>query len=234
MNQDQQPRPWWKDTWPVLALVTLAVVIATITGLGYWLRWTWTGLETKSAWDWLELLIIPVALGIGALYFNQQTRKREQELASQERENDRHIAADRAREDAIQSYFDRMSELLLDKNLGESDEDNMEWIVARARTLAVIRSLEGDQRGRKSQVVRFLLESNLIGKIPLDGADLRGANLASANLSGAYLSAANLSGAKGLSSKQLAQASALVGATLPDGTVMTEEAWEEFKKRYWQ
>jgi hypothetical protein len=43
MNPDQQPQPWWKDNWPVLALVTLAVVITTIIGLGYTLEWTWTG-----------------------------------------------------------------------------------------------------------------------------------------------------------------------------------------------
>jgi hypothetical protein len=73
MNQDQQPQPWWKDNWLVLALVVLAVVIATITGLGYGLRWSWTGLvdvqnnpSTRPFWDWLELLIIPVLLGLGA------------------------------------------------------------------------------------------------------------------------------------------------------------------------
>jgi NhaP-type Na+/H+ or K+/H+ antiporter len=63
MNQDQQPQPWWKYNWPVLALVALAVVITTILGLGYLLEWTWTGFETKLAWDWLELLIIPLVLG---------------------------------------------------------------------------------------------------------------------------------------------------------------------------
>jgi ABC-type nickel/cobalt efflux system permease component RcnA len=129
MNQDPQPQPWWKDNWLVLALVTLAMVIATITILGYWLRWSWTGLETKSAWDWLELLIIPIVLGAGALWFNRQERRAqndletrrqesEQALAREERKNNREIAEDRARDDALRSYFDRMSELLLDKNLG--------------------------------------------------------------------------------------------------------------------
>lgn len=46
------------------------MVIATITGLGYWQRWAWTGLvdlqekpQTKYVWDWLQLLIIPIVLG---------------------------------------------------------------------------------------------------------------------------------------------------------------------------
>jgi hypothetical protein len=81
MSQDQQPQPWWKDNWPTLALVTLAVVITTIIGLGYALAWTWTGHDTKLAWDWLELLIIPLVLSLGALWFNNQTRKSYQEIA---------------------------------------------------------------------------------------------------------------------------------------------------------
>jgi hypothetical protein len=50
-------------------------------------------------------------------------------------------------------------------------------------------------------------------------ADLRGAKLGFAN---------------GWTNEQLAQAGSLIGATMPDidGTIMTEEAWEELKKRY--
>jgi uncharacterized protein YjbI with pentapeptide repeats len=89
------------------------------------------------------------------------------------------------------------------------------------------------------------------------GADLRGTkisdttlyapNLTEANLSGANLGRdrfipyganlrnANLKGAKGWTNEQLAQAISLIGATLPDGTVIkTEEESEEFKKRYRQ
>jgi uncharacterized protein YjbI with pentapeptide repeats len=80
----------------------------------------------------------------------------------------------------------------------------------------------------------------------LRDADLRFANLRGANLSGTNLRDANLSRADlnstdilsgtvtGWTNEQLAQARSLVGATLPDGTVMTEAAWEEFKKSYRQ
>src|ERR671917_460844 len=116
MNQNQQSRRWWKwakDNWSVIALAALVLVSTTITVLGYWLRLDWTGLETRSAWDWLELLIIPVVLAAGAFWFNTQSRRREleqefarrkseqelahqareseQELAQRERENDRQI-----------------------------------------------------------------------------------------------------------------------------------------------
>jgi uncharacterized protein YjbI with pentapeptide repeats len=86
----------------------------------------------------------------------------------------------------------------------------------------------------------------------LEGANLSGASLWHANLSGANLTAANLgcadlgedrprcadlseadlSDATGCTNEQLAQAESLVEAIMPDGTIMTEEAWEEFKKRY--
>jgi uncharacterized protein YjbI with pentapeptide repeats len=66
----------------------------------------------------------------------------------------------------------------------------------------------------------------------LSGASLFGANLSRANLSGADLTDADLSSTKGWTNDQLAQARSVVGAILPDGTKMTEEAWEEFKKRY--
>jgi uncharacterized protein YjbI with pentapeptide repeats len=60
----------------------------------------------------------------------------------------------------------------------------------------------------------------------------RSRRLTSTNLSGVDLSNANLKGIKGWTNEQLAQAKSLIGATMHDGTKMTEEAWEEFKKRY--
>jgi pentapeptide repeat protein len=313
MNQDQQPQPWWKDKlkdhWPIAVLVATVLVILLTDLLGVWRSWE------RSFWDWLGLLIIPVVLGLGGIWFNTQTRKSEQELASRERENDRQIAEDRAREEALQRYLDTMQELILDKGLRRSEKDAEIRSVARARTLTVLRSLDGN---RKGQVLRFLYEAALItGKVVredsgerqfteaiidlkdadlrdadlssadlnvsnLSGADLRGADLGyahlssadlsyaslrDANLSGANLSYADLSGtdlrdaslvdtylrdanlsrtglggallfgtdlggARESTNKQLAQAESLVGATMPDGTVVTEEGWEEFKKRY--
>ena len=83
MNQDQQPRHWWKNNrlWGALAALILAGLFTTI--LGYWQKWAWTEL----LWRWLELLIIPVVLAAGAFWFNTQTRKSEQEVARREREN---------------------------------------------------------------------------------------------------------------------------------------------------
>jgi uncharacterized protein YjbI with pentapeptide repeats len=236
MNQDQQPRRWWKrakDNSLVLALVVLAVVIATLTILGYSQRlvgWAWTGLEAKSAWDWLELLIIPVVLGGAALLFStQQTTKAEQERAQREREHDRELIQEQMRGEALQQYLDRMQELLLEKGLRRSEKDSEIRSVSRVRTLSVLRSLDGD---RKGQVVRFLHEADLIGKaveeelgerqvieaiIDLSDADLRGAKLNSVNLSGADLRGADLDGANLLGadlSGAILEAADLSGAIL--------------------
>jgi hypothetical protein len=117
MNQYQPPRRWWKDNRlvrAVAALILAGLVITTI--LGYLLNWEWTGLvgipehpETRSGWDWLELLIIPILLGAGAFWFNQQARKGEQ----QQRENELEIADQQRKEDSLQRYLDRMQELIL-------------------------------------------------------------------------------------------------------------------------
>jgi hypothetical protein len=88
-------------------------------------------------------------------------------------------------------------------------------------------------RGADLRFALFLSHANLIGA-NLRGADLRSADLRGARLSSAYLERANLTSAENWTNQQLAQAGSLVGATMPDGTVMTEEAWEAFKKRHRQ
>jgi hypothetical protein len=308
MGQHQTPRRRWKDNrlaWAIAGIASISLLI--ITTLGYWQNWTWTEL----LWRWLELLIIPAALVFGAFLLNRQTREREEALASQERENDREIAKDRTREDTLQRYLDRISELVLDKNLHGSKRDDAVRATARARTLTVLKSLDGN---RKGQVLRFLYEAGLITKIKwgesggalvalvtepiiglkdadlsnlylganlwigiglsfadlsnanlrqsaladstlrganlsnanvgpnfhtdlslavLRGADLRGtsmieanleqADLSGADLRGAYMTDANLSRARNWTNEQLAKAESLVGATMPDGTVMLKK-----------
>ena len=59
--------------------------------------------------------------------------------------------------------------------------------------------------------------ANLTGA-RLNRANLRGADLSETNLQGALMTRANLQGARNLTDAQLAQASRLRGATLPDGS----------------
>jgi hypothetical protein len=171
-----------------------------------------------TLWDWIKLLIVPAVIAGGGLWFNRQQRERETEIAEQ-----------RAQDEALQAYLDQMSTLLLEKNLRSSEEASEVRTLARARTLTVLRRLDGERQGR---VLQFLHESRVIDKenlvLDLRGADLRGAYLRHADLSGANLFGANLFGAVGLTNEMLdQQAKSLEGATMPNGH--RYEVWLESK-----
>jgi hypothetical protein len=85
-----------------------------------------------------------------------------------------------------------------------------------------------------------LADANLRGanlfRATLSDTDLRGLNrntdLRATNLSSADLRFADLTGALHWTNEQLAQAQSMVGVILPDGTVMSQEGWEESQKLY--
>jgi len=180
-----------------------------LVSLGY--QWDWTGFNAhieaqgivppKYLWDWMELLLIPLVItGVG-LWISSNQKNRELEIAHDERELDREIAKDerrleqrlaqdRIREERLQGYLDRMSELLLEKGLRTSEPDSEVREVARARTLSVVRTLDGK---RKASVLQFLKEANLVKKDqPI--IDLRDCDFSNALLYDADLSKTNLNG----------------------------------------
>ena len=161
----------------------------------------------KALWDWLQLLIIPVALAVGVWWLNRLQQERDQKLADErariEREvaeqhakDEQEVATDNQHEAALQDYVDNMSELLFHEKLRESDEHDEVRTIAHVRTLNVLSRLDGR---RKGIVVQFLHEFGLIYKqikyIDLSQADLTGAYLVIAYLRDASLSGANLQGA---------------------------------------
>ncbi len=165
-------RFWW------LAIILMLLICALIFA-SYWFSWSITGFLNKSLWDWMQLLIIPVVLAIGAFIFNFAISRNEQK-----------IALDNQRANLLQTYLDRMSELISEKNLRSSQDNDEVRILARARTLTVLTQLDGK---RKGNLIQFLSESQLINIIDLSGADLSGANLQTAHLTNAKLIHANLS-----------------------------------------
>ena len=175
-------RSWWKKIRkPLVVIASLVVVIVLLILTGY--RYTWTGFLNKTLWDWLQLLIVPILLAIGGFWLNQIQKSREEKTTEQRGQIERAIADDNQREAALQVFIDKMSELLLEKNLRGSAQDDEVRKIARVRTLTVLLHLDGV---RKRRVLQFLYESGLIEKekpiISLDGADLRWADLRRANL----------------------------------------------------
>lgn len=179
----------------------------------------------KTVWEYLEILIIPAVLGIVALLFNRAAKKR-----------DREIENDRQRQAILATYLDRMSDLLLEKNLHDTKKGKKERTVARARTVSALRNLDGK---RIAQVIQFLTDSKLGGKkllgIELGGADLQKADLRGADLQEANLREANLQGANFRAAlvvaQQLSEASLLKNAIMPDG--IKYEEWVAKGKPDW-
>ncbi len=200
-----------KQHWVSIGVVTAIIVIAVaLILMGY--RFDWTGFNGnyktgKALWDWLQLLIIPIVLAIGGFWLNQIQKGREERATQQQAELEREITADNQREAALQAYIDKISELLLHEHLAElKPEYEGVRMIARVRTLTVLRRLDPD---RKGSLLQFLQEPGLINKdkqvIALSGADLSEAHLERANLQGvdlhgtdmseAHLERANLQGA---------------------------------------
>ena len=154
----------------------------------FWRFFGWTGFKGKTLWDFLRLLIVPIMLfGLG-IWFNQTQSDRQRE-----------IEQDRSREAALQNYYDEMTELLLQRQLRTSKQAQD---IARARTLAVLRNLDGF---RKGMLIRFLHEAELIqvststtetSAVSLGGANLRGIDLRGIDLSRIDLSRTDLSDAR--------------------------------------
>jgi hypothetical protein len=175
----------------VVTIILVAVIALIIVGH----RFDWTGFNGniksgKTLWDWLQLLgvlAVPVVVGFGAVWFTTRQGK----VAYEEN-------IDNQQETALQTYIDKMSELLLDKGnpLRNSTEGDEVRTVARVRTLTILPRLDAN---RKRSVLQFLYESGLISKgnriVDLNGADLSGANLSGVNLEEADLKEADLRGA---------------------------------------
>src|SRR5260370_19571687 len=148
-------RSWWQQikrhrvTILVVAIILIVAIVLIIVGY----RFDWTGFNgnTKSGktlWDWLQLLIMPLALAIIAIFFNRSERKNEQRVAS-----------DNQQETSLQEYIKEMSELLLHEKLRESQPGDEVRIIARVRTLTVLLRLDKE---RKNSILQFLYESGLI------------------------------------------------------------------------
>jgi uncharacterized protein YjbI with pentapeptide repeats len=161
--------------------------------------WTLKEFGGKTFWDWMQLLIVPIVLLLITVAFTWQQDARQQRIEDQRAEAERKLAEQRAQDEALQAYLDQMSTLLLEKDLRDSEPDSEVRTLARARTLTVLERLDPS---RKTQVMRFLLEADLVQSadetvpiIALAGADLREARLRAANLRAADLREADLDSA---------------------------------------
>ena len=206
-------------TWIPFACVGLA--LAVFIALAYWRGWGWAGFaETptkkkvdgkdvqpaKTLWDWLQLLVIPLALAGLAFLLNNAQSNREQRREDQRAASQREIARDASREETLRAYLAQMSDLILDRKLRRSRPGSNVQAVARTATVTALRRVDGERQGL---VVQFLNDAHLLvpkkpkvnlrlvnlRSVDLRGADLEGADLIEADLEGAFLQRADLNDA---------------------------------------
>ena len=161
----------------------------------------------RSGFEWLQLIIAFIAaVGtvVGAILIPFVITRATFSFTESQNELQRDLERQRTENEALQSYLDQMSQLMLEKNLPDSEEGSPERVLAHARTLTVLESL--DDSRRKWSVLRFLHQSELIlNKKPvvrLASADLTEinfnvnlgttANLPNVNFDGAYLRGSQL------------------------------------------
>lgn len=178
------PKQSRKNTIRVLAFIGAIFGLLALVQIGN--LYSWTGFGTKTLWDWLELLIVPMVLAGGALLFNWTNTREERNTAKQREKIDRDIATDNSQEVLLQSYLDRMTDLLLKNKLRTTDDLEVR-AVATARTVTVLHRL--DSR-RRTNLLTFLRQAKLIGGDSI--GVLRGADLSEADLSDTTLNDADL------------------------------------------
>lgn len=150
----------------------------------------------KNLWDWLQLLAAPVFLGIGAWWLGSSLWATGQSVVQNRQSAERELAAAQQHRATLETYLESMTELMLNGHLrAVGSRDTMVRNVAQARTLALMRALDGKHKG---EAVQFLFDSGLIGpsrNVELKHCDLRGVALGGAFLSRASFWQANMQGA---------------------------------------
>lgn len=175
--------------------------------------------QKKTLWDYLQLLIVPLillVLGFGFTYWQNLTST---QVSTEQSLTNIQIAEDQQQDTILQTYLDKMSDLITNDHLKDPKRGGDARSIAQARTLTVLLGLNNivpnqDNKAPKNQIrkgmlVEFLYTDGLINGqqaiLNLNGADLSqvwlehanlpGINLSGANLRGADLSGANLRGA---------------------------------------
>jgi uncharacterized protein YjbI with pentapeptide repeats len=212
--------PMWPPTTVHLYVVVVVLVLVLVVVIGYTYGSAFTGFgrrpvkvtenfdyspgrsrndpwekKTKSVeeqtprtvWDWLTVVTISAVIAFVAFTY-----------ASSQANQQRIIQEQQAREAALLSYFDAMSELMFDRKLLTSEAEDPVRDVARARTLVGLLSVGAEHQ---RDVIRFLYESDVIKPenpenriVDLTKANLTEANLTEANLTDAHLNGMPLSG----------------------------------------
>jgi hypothetical protein len=71
--RSQGARSLTSKVWMALLFIAMLFLLIAAVG-GYAFHWTWTGFQGNTLWDWLKLLLIPVAVATAKLSFKDHPR----------------------------------------------------------------------------------------------------------------------------------------------------------------
>ena len=162
----------------VLGAATVVAAIVVLIRIGQ--RYEWTGFgesahpepdnqeiqPRKTLWDWLQLLIVPLALAlIVVVWSTAQEDVRQQVIEARRAQAERQLVEQQAQDEALQAYLDVMKELLLEQDLRDSGPDSNARAVASVQTSLILDRVDAR---RKTAVLRLLTDSHLIdADVPL-------------------------------------------------------------------
>jgi type II secretory pathway pseudopilin PulG len=195
----------WRPTreqvrWTIRLIIVFVVLQAPFVLIGTWL-WEVLGdyVHPRTPSDRKDLVNVFVLIGAGIIGFLTATAAvGNLYISRRSLQQQRVIEGERAQDDALQSYYKQIGDLLTDHDLKKTQPNDDVALLARAQTLTVAGRLD---RFRKGALVRFLYGAGLINQesriVDLVGANLNGAvlvgtDLSGASLAGTYLIDANL------------------------------------------
>ena len=195
----------------VAALVVAAVVVGNFLG---WWDWKtligWRALvgyiRPEEATDRKDAVLvyavmvagggvaaITAAVGLANLYYTrknlEQQREQQRELEKNRVEGAAVLEAQRAQGSVLQAYYEQMGKLLTEYELRTTSREDIK-LLARGRTLTVLKELDADGKG---SLLVFLYAAGLID-VDNPAVVLFGAELIEARLRVANLEYANLGG----------------------------------------
>jgi hypothetical protein len=165
------------------------------------------GFKDKTFWNWIELLVVPVVLAMGAWYLDKSQTdaqvEREElriiaaiELEDRRIEEARNVEDERNKINILNNYRRSITELIKDGGLLSSPPQCGVVSAAQALTISTLPQLGGAQKG---ELLSFLFEIEVIDHpdrenavISFFNADFSGAQFPDGNLSDANLNDANL------------------------------------------
>ena len=177
----------------LLYLILIAIIVLFV-----WLTFrirslAWIGLQGKTLWDWLGVILVPIILAIYAMGLSAvQTSVMEQQNK---------IADEQLKSQVLQNYTSLIQDLILHEKLLESNSEDNVRTIARTQTDLAFKQLD---KGRKAKLLLFISQLNLtdksnpfidLQKLDFSGADLSGTDLTGINLYGARLPGANFTNA---------------------------------------